>query len=274
MARLTPKRETLSALFAKSGNVCAFPGCNEEIISCRNQLVGQICHIEAANPGAPRYNPNSSDEQRRAFENLMLMCYRHHRETDDAATYDVHSLKTMKLEHEARHGQKPFKVNEAFLHRLMAEMEDYWAAIDDANRNSHIVPNLAVPVSTGAHASDQFAEVYKSLERLSQRLEDLSAMDHTLNDEIRSHLASLGYDLAPYDLVPCSANPFLHRNREVHALAIPNARIDLVVAIKQTEVRFLEEYAKTHSNEAAALDKLKSAKDELNKIAVSMGYAD
>jgi hypothetical protein len=163
MARLCHKRETLIALFAKSGNVCAFPGCNEEIVTSRNQLVGQICHIEAANPGGPRHNANSNDEERRSFENLMLLCYPHHRETDDATAFDVQSLKTMKLEHEARHGQKPFKVNEAFLYRLECEMEGYWAAIVDANRNAHMVPDLAVPVTIATSASQQFADVYKSL---------------------------------------------------------------------------------------------------------------
>ena len=47
-----------------------------------------------------------------------------------------------------------------------------------------------------------------------------------------------------------------------------------VVALKQAEVRFLEEYVKTHSNEGAAIATLEDAKAELRKIAVSAGYAD
>ena len=39
MTRLTPKQETLRALFAKSGNQCAFPGCNHHIINGKNQLI-------------------------------------------------------------------------------------------------------------------------------------------------------------------------------------------------------------------------------------------
>lgn len=71
MARIAPTRETLIALFAKSGNVCAFPGCTHELVTSRNIFVGQVCHIEAANQGGQRFNPNSTDEQRRSFENLL-----------------------------------------------------------------------------------------------------------------------------------------------------------------------------------------------------------
>lgn len=274
MARLSSKHDTLMALFAKSGNVCAFPGCNEEMVTSRQIFVGQICHIEAANAGGPRYNPNSNDEERRSFENLMLMCYRHHRETDDVAVFDTQSLKAIKLKHEALHGQKPFKVNEAFLFRLESEMECYWAAIADANSNAHVIPELAVPVPVGTPASHQFSDIYKALDRLTGFLNDLSGRDRSLNDEIREHFGSLGYDLTSYDAVPYYSNPFSNRNWDIHFLAINNALADLFVALKQTEVRFLEEYVKTHSNDSSALEKLKTAKADLHKMAVSAGYVD
>jgi len=274
MARRYITRKTLAALFAKSGNVCAFPGCNDELVTRRNLFIGQICHIEAANPSAPRFNPNSNDEERRSFENLVLFCYRHHKETDDASTFDVQSLKSMKQEHEAKHGQKPFKVNEAFLHRLESEMDAYWAAIATANRTAHVVPEFAIPIRVGTPASQQFAEVYKALERLGAILDTLWAMDGTLNDEIRDHLVSLAYNVAAYDAVPRYKNPFFHRNWELHALAVNNSRADLFIALKQAEVRFLEEYVKTHHSERNALERLEATKAELQAIAVSAGYVD
>jgi hypothetical protein len=93
MSRLAITRETLLALFAKSGNVCAFPGCTHELVTPRNLFVGQICHIEAANPGGQRFNPLSTDEDRRAFGNLLLLCYKHHRETDDVVLFDAQRLR-------------------------------------------------------------------------------------------------------------------------------------------------------------------------------------
>ena len=65
-------------------------------------FVGQVCHIEAAEPGGERYNPNLSPENRRAFPNLILMCYAHHAVTNDVQEYTVSRLKDMKTAHEAR----------------------------------------------------------------------------------------------------------------------------------------------------------------------------
>ena len=78
MGRLTPKTNTLKALFAKSGNQCAFPGCDHPMINKKNQFIGQVCHIESALPGGERFNKESNDEFRRCYENLILLCYPHH----------------------------------------------------------------------------------------------------------------------------------------------------------------------------------------------------
>ncbi|EKE03034.1 MAG: hypothetical protein ACD_20C00287G0017 [uncultured bacterium] len=66
MTRKAPTTDILRALFARSGNQCAFPSCNHHLINHKNQFVGQICHIEAANVGGERYNPSQNDEQRRS----------------------------------------------------------------------------------------------------------------------------------------------------------------------------------------------------------------
>lgn len=274
MTRLAITRETLNALFAKSGNVCAFPGCTHELVTARNLFVGQICHIEAANPGGQRYCPNSTDEDRRSFKNLMLMCYRHHKETDDETLFTPDVLQAMKFDHESKHGQKPFKVNEAFLFRLESEMETYWSAIARANTEHHIAPQFAVPVKVSSPATEQFSEISRSVARLAEILSDLATHDAELNEKIRAHLESLGYNLGPYDALPYYRNPFIHRNWETHSLAVNNTLTDLVVALKQAEVRFLSEYLKTHWNESDAEALLNSAKKDLHEMAISAGYAD
>lgn len=274
MARIAPTREALLALFAKSGNVCAFPGCTHELVTSRNTFVGQVCHIEAANPGGQRFNPNSTDEQRRSFENLLLLCYRHHKETDDVGSYDVDALRAIKRQHESIHGEKPFKINESFLHRLESEMQTYWNGIEIANAELHVAPDFAVRLKVGLLATRQFAEIGAAVDRIAELFGYLAETDATLNEEIRQHLKSVGYDLAAFDNVPYVKNPFFNRNWEIHALAANNAHTDLVVALKQAEVRFLEEYAKTHPNESEALIALEAAKQELHVMAVSAGYAD
>jgi hypothetical protein len=76
--RLTPKTEVLRELYLKSGNQCAFSGCPRVMIDSDGNFVGQICHIEAAEEGGERFNHKQTNEDRRAFNNLMLMCYEHH----------------------------------------------------------------------------------------------------------------------------------------------------------------------------------------------------
>jgi hypothetical protein len=100
--RLSPRGETLRELFLKSGNLCAFPGCTEFMMDADGVFVGEICHIEAAEEGGERFNPYQTNEERRAFENLMLMCHKHHVRTDDVKQYPVEKLKQMKAEHEAK----------------------------------------------------------------------------------------------------------------------------------------------------------------------------
>jgi hypothetical protein len=100
--RLKPSFATFRALFLKSGNLCAFPGCDALVMNEAGLFIGQLCHIEAAEPGGERFNPNMTNEERRSASNLMLMCYPHHRETNDKAKYTVADLRRMKAAHERR----------------------------------------------------------------------------------------------------------------------------------------------------------------------------
>lgn len=98
--RLTPTKEVLRELFLKSGNQCAFPGCCNVMMDEMGNFIGQICHIEAAEEGGERFNPNMTNEERRSFDNLMLMCYEHHIVTNNVIEYPVPRLKKMKKDHE------------------------------------------------------------------------------------------------------------------------------------------------------------------------------
>ncbi|MCW9705652.1 hypothetical protein [Fodinibius salsisoli] len=101
--RLEPKKDTLRELFLKSGNQCAHPDCKEVMMDDNGVFIGQLCHIEAALPGGERFNPDQSNEDRRHFDNLMLMCYTHHQVTNDVKEYPVERLKKIKATHEERY---------------------------------------------------------------------------------------------------------------------------------------------------------------------------
>lgn len=101
MSRLRITEKTIKKLYAKSKNQCSFTDCEQQIFSTNNtENISQICHIEAAEEGGQRYNPDSTDEVRRQYDNLILLCPTHHEITDDISKYTVKVLKKMKSMHE------------------------------------------------------------------------------------------------------------------------------------------------------------------------------
>jgi len=274
MARLPIATDVIRALFAKSGNICAFPGCTHELVTERNIFVGQICHIEAANPGGPRYNADSTDEQRRKSSNLILLCYRHHKETDDETLYPKTWFTQIKAEHEACCGAKLFKVNESVIYQLENEMRTYWDEVKKTNKNKHFARELAVHINIESSPIEQFKELTDAAHRIQELTDMLCEWDRSLNDEIRAHLQAIGYDLSTYDSVPYYKNPFINRGWELHQFGIPNNFSDLYVLLLQAEVRYFEEYLKTHANECIAKIRFENVKKELINLAASAGYAD
>lgn len=98
--RITPTKDTLVKLFAKSGNNCAFEDCPERLFDEKGTFIAEVCHIEAALPGGERFNKNMSNQQRAQEDNLILFCHKHHKITDDVNEYPVAKLQEIKRKHE------------------------------------------------------------------------------------------------------------------------------------------------------------------------------
>ena len=161
------------------------------LFTTQNIIVGEICHIEAANPGGQRFNEDTTDEQRRSYENLLLLCRTHHKETDDVVTYNTNTLLEIKRQHESMHGEKPFKINESFLYRLETEMQAYWNKIELANAKHHVAPEFSVKLDVGLLATKQFAEIGAVVDRIAELLSYFAKTDETLNDEIRLRIPAI-----------------------------------------------------------------------------------
>ena len=115
--RLTPKPEVLRELYLLSGNQCAMTGCKNVIIDDKGTVIGQVCHIEAAMPDGPRFNPNQTNEQRREISNLVLICANHHLQIDSKkheANWPVAKVKRLKAEHEAKFKAIPDSLQQRF----------------------------------------------------------------------------------------------------------------------------------------------------------------
>lgn len=102
---LRPTPSTVKSLFALSGNTCSYRGC-ESVLADPNWLEVNcdIAHICGERAGAARYDPDMSDEDRRAFDNLILLCPGCHRKVDrlDPSGHPAHVLRQMKEDHEGR----------------------------------------------------------------------------------------------------------------------------------------------------------------------------
>ncbi|HEX2963530.1 MAG TPA: hypothetical protein VHO43_17170 [Ignavibacteriales bacterium] len=129
-----PSIKTIKMLFAKSGNQCAFPDCKNPIIEDIGIVTGQICHIKARNPNGPRYDPNLSEKQKYAYENLILLCSRHHQIIDkNSLAYDVKALIEMKNEHEECIGEQESLTDDIFARSLLDEYNDIEISNNDGN---------------------------------------------------------------------------------------------------------------------------------------------
>lgn len=127
MARKAPKLAVIRQLFALSGNECAFPDCKARLIEEDDEFMGEVCHIEAAEELGQRHNKSQDDEQRRSFENLILLCFKHHKKTDNFQKYTVEVLKEMKATHEQRFKATPYELprlaEEKILERIHEKLE-------------------------------------------------------------------------------------------------------------------------------------------------------
>lgn len=158
--RLAPTRDTLRELYLKSGNRCAFPGCKKSLFNIKGVFVGQICHIEAAEPSGERFNEKQTNEQRRAPANLVLMCYDHHVETDDVDKFPVAAMVRIKTEHEK-------KFSDVVGTMLMT-------VTDHTTLTTAMVPNNLTAINAVLKSGSSDEELGESLAELSKLIDKIS----------------------------------------------------------------------------------------------------
>ena len=276
MARLGPKTDVLRALFARSGNQCAFPGCTQPLINAKNKFIAQVCHIEAASKGGERYNPNGNDEHRRSYENLVIFCYPHHIETNDVDDYPVERLLEIKRQHEQIFLKSDFKLDEAELHNLSYDMQEYWSEIDRLNDIEHIFANsgLAMNVKGVSSFFDVIASAHDAVNGIESLLEDFHESDKLLKADFEALLLRKNISPELYNDIPYYEHPFDIRNWESHNIGAPNWLLKIRIDLVHLEVKYLEEYLKTHNDDFQAKAKLEKAKEALKHYAKTAMYVD
>ncbi|NEA36078.1 hypothetical protein [Streptomyces sp. SID13031] len=100
MTRLPILESTVKQLYG-TATTCAHPECDEKLLrwvdALRTPVLNsRIAHICAASALGPRYDQAMTDEDRRAFGNLILLCLPHAEEVDLKALAAVYPVETLR----------------------------------------------------------------------------------------------------------------------------------------------------------------------------------
>lgn len=240
MVRKAPTIETVRALFARSGNQCAYPGCQHELMDSKtSKFVAQICHIHAAEFAGQRYDPSQSDEDRRSAANLLLLCYKHHILTDDVELFPPERLIDMKMKHEATYAESSWTADEATLQVIEAEEAKAWRVIGLLNESEdQKYGGVVLQIDTDLSVRDLLRSYDEDGRRFHDLLEMIASDYENLNEEIKNHLTSIGYDTEKWDQVPNFENPFFNKFWEATNIGFANFPIAMRSGIYQIALNY------------------------------------
>lgn len=237
------KPEILRILYARSGNQCAFPGCSHPIFNNDNLFIAQICHIEAVSPNGQRYNSTQTDDQRNSYDNLILMCYRHHKEIDYVDKYTVESLRQIKKKHEDQFKESKDKMTDTQLEQLTNEINNYWKRIDYLNTQEHVAEDFKIDINSEHSTIDLIQEIDNCLSNIIQ-------FNQYIIEDYKDKLF------------------------EIVCLGIPNNISIASVKLLQLKIRILEQQILLEPDNEVLQLELLYYRDEFEETAKSSGLAD
>lgn len=156
MSKLNPgprdyTQGTERALFTFSGMSCYFPECSIPVVVFIDEepvCNVQIAHIHGAKPASARYEPSMTDDERRAFANLILLCTPHHTLVDRLRPGDhpAADLKEWKRQRETAAGIDNIALSSLTEDRLVELIEK---AVGSAGPRRSVTAELGLGVIMG-----------------------------------------------------------------------------------------------------------------------------
>lgn len=129
--RLVLQDETVRELYLKSGNECAFPTCIERMINSEGVFIGHVCHIEGVMPKSERFRENQTNEEKRSFSNLIMLCQKHHTITNDVEKYTVNVMRKMKSDHESKYIDVVSLIQKSFIDITTKKVVKYTSQLEN-----------------------------------------------------------------------------------------------------------------------------------------------
>lgn len=278
MARKSIKIETLKALLARSGNQCAFPGCVHPIINENNTLIAQLCHIYAANEGGERFKASQTDEERRAYENLLFLCYRHHVETNDVEAFPASALREMKARHE-RNFHEPFEVeNNEDIVEIQRQIEQFWNRLTIIHQVENEYPDdIKMEVDFDAQLIDLIRLLRIQFDLLYQFALKMKESDERLEmdlDRLVKSIDFFGIVSRRLKKIPYYRNQVSNRNWEYHNLGVPNFKSKISLLLSQIEIKVLEGLLIEEPGNHKLIERMGQVRAEFQEQVKNAAYVD
>ena len=274
MARLAIKKETFRTLFARSGNQCAFPECTHPLIDDDDDFVAEICHIEGAEPGGERYNPEMTDEVRRAAKNLLVLCHRHHVKTNDVELFPVSRMRLIKQDHESKTVEQPYTASERAIQRIFEEQLAFEHDVSRVNAEWQASFDVAMDLKFHRDPSKHLEEVSTRLYRVEGLLDELNRFLEDLPEGIGAFLDKLGYDTAKYRSVSYYENPFHGAFWEIMNIGRPNLFNLIYFHLKAFEAHMLIQSLRAQPADTSIRARLDELKSELLVLSSTLAHVD
>ena len=274
MARRANTKKEIRILFSRTGNQCAFPDCVHPLIDDDDDFVAQICHIEAAEEGGPRYNPNMTDEDRKSVKNLIVLCYRHHKKTDNAELYTVSHLRRMKEDHEKNWSERPYGISNRATDRIFEEQIEFEYEVSRINEIWRQEFDLAMELELSEDPSIHLNEIADNISRMGSIICDVNEFLGNLSERIEDFLDGIGYDLTDYRKIPYYENPFVNAFWEIMNIGAPNFMSRIEFHSKALEFHIEIEKIKARPNDALIRAKLDKIKSEILRLASTSAHVD
>lgn len=169
------KDKTRKILWGKSGNQCAFPGCEEPLTreadevggSPEPDLRGQEAHIRSRTPQGPRYDLHYPVHKIDSAENLLLLCLNHHGDVDanSGGGYSIQYLERIKSAHERHKGRLRNVALVVNTYLSASYAKEQALKFNQVDLHTPTVEATFVDVLVGVRPSSELASLFESIQR-------------------------------------------------------------------------------------------------------------
>ncbi len=271
MARKQPTAETYKLLFIRSGNQCAFPECDHPIFDDDDEYVAELCHINSANEGGQRFDSSQTDEDRRSFDNLMFMCHRHHKKTDNVEKYPTEKLQSMKQAHEAQYIESGRNASKEMIGQIIEEVRCFWKQQAEKEFD---VEEIKIKMDIDLDIFQLISRLSDDIKRIEESLQMSAKSDKELENDLISLCSEVGLDHSKFNSVPYYENPFINRNWEMNNLGYPNFLQHLYLHFNQLKVKIIDQLVEKEPNNKKFIEIAKTFRKELDELYDSVYYVD